>query len=176
MPLLTMALLYLTRPRRIELFPLSNRYFMLISRNQFFMLLLFLVVTLSLGSRLIWLARSDRIIGKVSFTGKSQAGQFMHTYSVIQFRYKDSLYWFNGQDNLLFEENALVPVRFDPGRPADARIDHFLAIWGDRIVFGGIPMLVLLIIFLQREIFPRNYALRLRASRPLISLIKMNEL
>ncbi len=143
---------------------------MLISRTRFFMLLLFLVFMISLGPRLIWLSHSERITGKVSFTGKSLAGQFMHTYAVVQFRYKDSLYLFNGPDNLLFEDNTPVPVRFNPYHPTEARIDQFLSIWGDRLLYGGIPILLLLVIFFQSEIFP--YVIRLKRSHPLISLIE----
>lgn len=143
---------------------------MLISRNQFFLILLFLVVMLALVPRLIWLFNSERITGEVSFTGKSQAGQFMHTYAVVQFRYNDSLFLFNGPDNLLFEDDTPVPVRFNPDQPAEARIDQFVSIWGDRLLYAGIPIVLLLIIFFQPDIFP--YVIRLQKSHPLISLIE----
>ena len=80
--------------------------------------------------------------------------------------------WFNGNDNVLFKPGEIIPVRYTVDNPKDARIDNFVSIWGDTIVYGGIPALVILIIFLQPLIVPRNSKLRLAMRKPYILILQ----
>lgn len=131
---------------------------MQISRNNLFLILLFLIVIPVVGPRWYWLAHSKQVTGHVSFTGKDQAGQLMHTYAVVQFNYQDSLYWFNGPDNILYKDDTPIQVYFDPKDPSDARLGSFLALWGDLLVYGGLPVLFLVIVYFQRDLLPRGFS------------------
>lgn len=139
------------------------------SRNLFFTFLLMLLLPFFVP-RIVWLMRSRAVTGSVSFTGKDQAGQFVHVYAVVTFRANDSLFWFNGPDNMLYEEGTPLPVLYQPDHPADARINSFLSVWGDLLVYTGIPLLLLLILYIHPEIIPWRSRIRFSSARPYVSL------
>jgi hypothetical protein len=145
---------------------------MLLKRNLLFAILLFILCLIFLTPRLLWIHRSESVMGKVSFMGKEQTGQFMHTYPVVQFRYRDSLYWFNGIDNLIFKEDTPVFICFDHVHPTDARINQFLSMWGDQLVYGGVMLFFLLILFIHPGIIPYKATIQIKRSRPFFSLIE----
>ena len=107
----------------------------------------------------------------MSFEGHAQTGQIGHVYSVVWFVAGHDTVWFNGNDNILFKEGETVPVRYQVNHPSDARLNIFPSIWGDTIVYGGIPVSVLLIIFLHPGIVPRRSKIRLNAKRPVIEIV-----
>lgn len=145
---------------------------MVISKNTLFIWLFIIVFSPFLVYKLVWIARSEKTNGVMGFVGKSYTGQIVHRYAVIRFRVgKDSI-WFNGNDNILFKEDEMVPVRYQKHHPADARIDKFPAIWGDTLVYGGIPVLILLLVFLHPHIFPRHTKFRLSGKMPFIQAIQ----
>lgn len=121
--------------------------------------------------KVLWLVNSTKTNGIVSFTGKSITGQIMHRYSVILFMVDEDSIWFNGNDNILFKEGETVPVRYISSHPADARINTFSAIWGDTLVYGGLPVLILLVIFLHPQIIPRQSIIKLATKRPFIEVV-----
>ena len=47
-----------------------------------------------------------------------------------------------------------MSVRYREANPSNARLDTFLAIWGDTVVYGGILELVLLVVFFHPQIVP----------------------
>lgn len=143
---------------------------MTVSRNRFFAFLVVLIMPFFIP-RLIWLQRSQALTGSVSFTGKDQAGQFMHTYAVVTFRVNDSLYWFKGPDNMLYPEGTSIPVLYQPARPSDARIQSFLSVWGDLLVYAGIPFLLLFMLFIHPEIIPWKKKIRLQLATPWIAVV-----
>ena len=107
----------------------------------------------------------------MSFMGKRQAGQFVHVYPVIFFAIANDTVWFNGRDNMVFEEGDNVPVRYQKHRPSDARINLFTAIWGDTIVYGGIPLVILLIVFIHPAIIPYRAKIQLSSRKPFFKLV-----
>lgn len=142
---------------------------MTVSRNRFFAVLVLFFVPFFIP-RLIWLQQSRPVTGSVSFTGKDQAGQFVHTYAVITFRVNDSLYWFNGPDNMLYPEGTPIQVLYQPARPADARINSFLSVWGDLLVYTGIPFLLILILYIHPQIIPWGSRIRFSSRSPYLTL------
>ena len=166
-------LLFLSKPRIYQELTVINQTFtsMLLSKTSFFIILLTLIATPFLLYKVIWLARSTKTNGTMSFNGKSITGQIMHRYSVILFMAGNDSIWFNGNDNLLFKEGETVPVRYISSHPSEARINIFSAIWGDTVVYGGIPVLILLVIFLHPQIIPRQSKIKLATKRPFIEVI-----
>ena len=94
-----------------------------------------------------------------------------HEYAVVTFKAGTQTIWFNGYDNVLFPRRQIVPVRYQPGNPADARIAVFTALWADTLVYTGIPTVILLVLFLHPAIIPRQSKIRLIAKKPYIQLL-----
>jgi hypothetical protein len=144
---------------------------MIISRNSFFLALLLIIVTPFLTHKIIWLARSKATTGTMGFTGKTYAGQIVKVYSVISFVAGNDTVWFNGNDNVLYKEGEAVPVRYQRDHPTDARINIFGSVWGDTVVYAGIPVMMLLIIFIHPSIIPRKACIRFNKRKPFVQVV-----
>lgn len=144
---------------------------MTLSKNIFFSILFAILIIPFLFYKITWLIQSEKTNGTMSFVGKSITGQLEHRYAVIVFTAGKDTIWFNGLDNILFKEGEKIPVRYQKKDPADARIDVFASIWGDTLVYGGIPLAMLLIIFLHPQIVPRNSLLELTLKKPFVKIV-----
>ena len=144
---------------------------MVIRRTHFFAILFGLVLFPVLLQKIIWLAGSEKTTGTISFVGKRYAGQMVYSYSVVWFIVDYDTVWFNGKNGLLFKEGQQVPVRYQRKDPTIARLDVFLAIWGDSLVFGGIPLLILLVIFIHREIITYRSRVMVTRGFPFIKIM-----
>ena len=136
---------------------------MIIRRNIFFLCLFAIIVIPFVGYKVHWLIESVQVKGVMGFVGKSYAGQIVHVYSAIKYPVGKDTLWFNGNDNILYQPGEIVPVRYQIGNPSEARINIFTSLWGDTIVYGGIPLIIVLISFIHPQIFP--YKARIRISR-----------
>jgi len=143
---------------------------MTLSKFRFFVLLILIVTSPFLVYKFIWLAKSRKVNGTMGFVGKDYAGSYVHVYSNIMFMVDKDTIWFNGNDNIFFKEGETVPVRYQVSNPYEARIDNFSAIWGDTVVYGGIPVLILIALFLHPAVIPRRAKIRLNKAKPFISL------
>lgn len=107
----------------------------------------------------------------MGFVGKNQTGQLVHRYSVISFNVGRNTIRFNGNDNIFFKENEPVPVRYQRNHPEEARIDVFSAIWGDTLVYSGIPVLILIVVFLDPKIIPLRSKVKLSVRKPFVKIL-----
>jgi hypothetical protein len=144
---------------------------MIIRKSTLFLFLFTIVFGPFLIYKLLWIARSEKTNGIMGFAGKSYTGTLAHTYAVISFRVGKDTIWFNGNDNILYQEGETVPVRYQKHNPYEARIDIFPSMWGDTLVYGGGPVLVLLVLFLHPHVFPRGSKFRLSLKKPFIQLL-----
>ncbi|HKH61669.1 MAG TPA: hypothetical protein VKA49_12600 [Flavitalea sp.] len=144
---------------------------MLVRRYTFFLTLFILLISPFLVRNLVWLAGSVKTTGTVSFIGRAFAGQGMDFYSVVWFVAGKDTVWFNGKNSLLFTEGKQVPVRYQRTSPSDARLDIFLAIWGDTVIYGGLLEVVLLVVFFHPQIIPYQSKIRLLSRRPFIQIV-----
>ena len=104
------------------------------------------------------------------FVGKSLAGQITHSYSVISFFAGHDTIWFNSDDNIIYEVGETVPVRYQKDNPSDARVNIFADVWGDTLVYGAAPLLIVLMIFLHPKGIPRQSKFRLSSKKPFIRI------
>jgi hypothetical protein len=141
---------------------------MTFSKNKFFLLLSLVVITPFLIYKMLWLAGTQTATGTMGFVGKEYAGQIVHVYSVIKFPAGGNTVWFNGNDNILFKPGEKVPVRYVVKNPKDARINYFVSVWGDTVVYGGIPMLIICVAYLHPLIVPRKSRIRINSKRPYV--------
>jgi hypothetical protein len=139
---------------------------MAIRRTYFFLLLFTILIVPFIIYKIVWLAGSEKTYGKMSFIGKTFSGQMDDVYSVISFMVGKDTIWFNGRNNIFFEEGETLPVRYQPNNPVDAKVNVFLAIWGDTLVYGGIPVLILIVIFVHPQIVPYRSRIQLTVRKP----------
>jgi hypothetical protein len=144
---------------------------MVIGKIPFF-LILFLSLTVPLVTpRLIWIARSRKTMGVMGFEGRGTAGeQIPLTYSNLYYVVGGARVWFTAPPGIGYKEGDPVPVRYLPARVLDARVDTLIGLWGDIIVYGGIPAFILLIFFLHPEVVPWGSGLLLTGKSPYIRL------
>lgn len=123
-------------------------------------------------ARAWWVMRSVPVEGVFEFAGNGFAGdQVKEDYSVISFRAGEKQIWCNGLGNIPFKSGQPVPVRYQPDDPYDARVDIFAAIWGDTLVYSGIPVFMLLVAFLHPKVVPWGSRLRLSWRQPFIRIL-----
>lgn len=135
--------------REPSFFQLINRRAMLLSRTQFFLVLLILLLGSFYVPRLIWLCRSEKAAGRAWFMGHTlELDGSVSGHLVILFRAGQDSAMFNGAANVGFRVGDPVPVRYRRADPSDARIDIPVCIWGDVWVNSLLPELVLLILFI----------------------------
>ncbi len=134
---------------------------MLLTRNQFFLVLSILLLGPFYVPRLIWLNRSEKAVGLACFMGHTlELHGDISSHLVILFKAgKDSIF-FNAADNVGFKvrDRVNIPV----------------CIWGDVWVNSLLPELVLLILFITPRRFdpliPWKAGVRL-GIKPLIKII-----
>jgi lysophospholipase L1-like esterase len=127
---------------------------MVLSKNQFFGILFTLLFTPFLAYKIVWLYGSEKADGKMRFMGKTINGQMTSVYPVISFSTGADTVWFDGEGNNALQPGDKVPVRYQKKNKQDARINSFSGIWMDALIIAGIPAIMLLLIYLHREIFP----------------------
>ena len=148
---------------------------MLLSKNQFLVVLLLIFVAPQLAYKAYWLARSQRTLGVMCFTGHTLETVGVSVHPVIRFKAgKDSLF-FNGNSNVGFPDGQLVPVRYQKNDPYDARIDIPVSIWGDTLAWSLFPILVVLVLFLTPQrlqpLIPAKTSIRLTIKKPFVKII-----
>ena len=144
---------------------------MALSKPTFFAILFFLIVAPFWVVRINWVMHSVKTQGVMQFKGMGLAGdQIPPDYTVISFKAGKETIWFNGLGNLSYKRGEVIPVRFRVDDPYDARVDSFPGIWGDTLVYSGIPSLMLLIIFLHLKVVPWGSKVRLGARKPFIKV------
>ena len=122
---------------------------MTLSRNAFFLSLFLICASPFLIWKLVWLSKTAVTNGKVWFTGRTiELDGSISSHLVILFLAGRDSVTFNAPTNLPFKQDAPIPVRYMRNNPSNARVDTFWRVWGDTIVYGIWPVLVLLVIYL----------------------------
>jgi len=96
--------------------------------------------------------------------------QIRQDYSVVSFKVRGKEIWFNGLGNLSYKPGEIIPIRYQPDDPYDARVDIFAGIWGDALVNSGIPVFLLIVLFLHPEVVPWGSRVRLTVKRPFVQI------
>jgi len=125
-----------------------------------------------LVAKILWLYHSQKTDGIFAFAGMGNSGeQVKLSYSVIYFKYGKETIWFDGLGNLQLKPGTRIPIRYQTNNPSDAKVDIFDGIWMDTIIYGGLPLLVLIVIFLQPDIVPWRSKIRVSPKKPFIQII-----
>lgn len=148
---------------------------MLLSRNQFFLLLWLLFVAPFYFCKILWISGSRQASGLVLFMGHTlELNGSISQHLVVSFAAgKDSVI-FNAGDNLGFHAGDAIPVRYQKNDPSDARVNIPVCIWGDAFVNSLLPILVLLVLYFTPARFdpliPRKASVRI-GIKPFIKII-----
>ncbi|MBO9201048.1 MULTISPECIES: DUF3592 domain-containing protein [Niastella] len=145
---------------------------MVISRTKFFVAIILLLVTPLVVSKIIWLLQAKKTTGIFAFESYGPAlDQIRFPYSMIYFMVGKDTFWFKGPGKLELPENTLVPIRYLPRNPSNAKLDSFRSIWIGTIIYGGIPLLILLVIFLHPAIVPYRSKVHLTLDKPFLRVV-----
>jgi hypothetical protein len=90
---------------------------------------------------------------------------------MIYFKVGKDTIWIKGPSGLGLREDAVVSVRYLPSNPDNAKLDSFQSIWGAIAVFGGIPLGILLVIFLHPEIVPYRSKVWVALHKPFLRVV-----
>ena len=135
---------------------------MAISRNQFFLLLLCLVILAFIAPKIIWVVRAEKTTGRMWYTGHGNLGSALgiSTYSVIRYNANGDSLFFNSNLDLGLQPDEKVSVLFQKNHPSDAMVNSFLSIWAETLIYLLFPILVLAVLFFTPErlhpIIPRK--------------------
>lgn len=145
---------------------------MLMPRTKFFLALFSLLIVPLLLYKVVWLMQSQKANGVFAFEGSGNAlDQMRFPYSDIYFINGGDTVWFKGPGGLHLQPGAIVPIRYQSNNPSNAKLDNFKSIWGATIIYGGIPLLILLVIFLHPEIVPYRSKVKLTPRKPFVWVV-----
>jgi hypothetical protein len=145
---------------------------MTIPRTLFFLVLVLILATTLLSGKMMWLFDSEETTGVFLFQGRGNAlEQIRSGYSFCNFKKGNDTIWFKGPENLNLKEGATIKVRYQRNNPADARVFSFRGFWRGTVIYGSIVFLVILVAFLNKEVFPGGSTIGFPNKKPLIYLI-----
>ena len=145
---------------------------MVIRRHTFFLLLALIYAAVVAGPKLVWFLGSQKTTGIFAFQGRGNAlDQLPERSSFIYFIYRNDTVWFKSLGGLGLPENSPIPVRFQKNNPQDAKIDNFRGIWLPTIVYGSLPLLVLIVAFFHPHIVPWRSRVVVIPRKPFIKVI-----
>lgn len=145
---------------------------MIIHRTKFFLALFSILVIPLVAYRCIWLMQSRKVNAIFAFESLGDAlAQIRFPHSEFWFKDGDDTVWLKGPGSLHLKEGAIIPVRYIPGNEDKSVPDTFRGIWLGTIIYGGIPFLVLLVIFLQPAIIPYKSRVKVMRRQPFVSLV-----
>jgi hypothetical protein len=145
---------------------------MVIRRTTFFLLLALVYIAMVVVPKLVWLSGSKKTMGTFAFQGGGNAlDQFPDRSSFIYFIYSNDTVWFKAPGRLDLPRNSPVRVRFRENDPKAAKIDNFRNIWLPTLVYGSLPLLVLLVTFVHPAIVPYRSRIVLIPRKPFIKVI-----
>jgi hypothetical protein len=125
---------------------------MILSRNQFFLLLFALSLGVCFGYRAVWFATARRATGVMYFVGHTLELQGnISAHAVIRYKAGKDSAFFNAAMSEELKPGQLVPVLYHESDPEEAQVDAFLGLWGQSMIFMIFPVLVLLILYVTPD-------------------------
>lgn len=143
---------------------------MIFRKTTFFLLLFAILVLPFFAWKIIWLAGAAKTNGVIQFRSKGITTSLDGSYLVVSFVANKDTVWFHGRDRGSFTEGEITPVIYQRNNPEDARLNDFASVWGDTLIYSGIPFVILLMLFLQPAIVPWRSRIRIVRHSPYLLL------
>jgi hypothetical protein len=135
---------------------------MIITRVQYYFLLLAVCFAPFVLYKIGWLAISKPCIGTVVSIGETHGRRVgQQTYPVVQFTVDQKIITAYGDYNLPYAEGDLYPIRYNRYNPENTRLNTFLGCWIDTLIWCTIFTVIVSIVFLVEGIVPRNKLVKL---------------
>ncbi|RYF86538.1 MAG: DUF3592 domain-containing protein [Chitinophagaceae bacterium] len=100
--------------------------------------------------------QSKKATGKVEGIGSASGISLgRDTYALVSFSTGKDTVYFQGKDDD-YQQSDIVPLRYQPKNPEDARIATFHSLWGNTIAYIGAPLLFLTIFFFAKDLVPHR--------------------
>ena len=148
---------------------------MLFSKNSFFFLLFLLLFCPIVLPNLIWLLKSVKTTGRVEGIGQATGISLgSDTYAYISFTAGKDTVYFQGKDDD-YKEGDIVPLRYQPKEPENAKVAAFWSVWGNTIAYCGVPLIFWIICFFAPDIVPKG-AKVLVGKKPFLKVINRTPL
>jgi len=151
---------------------------MILSRNQFFLLLFMLIVMPFYAVKLNWIAHSTVTGGRMWFKGHTleDLGNISE-HLVIKYKVGNDSLWFDTMNDEM-EEGSIVSVRYQTNNPKDAKINSFKWLWMDTLLYSMAPLLIFLVLYLTPDKFdpliPKKAKIIIR-KKPFIEIANNNQ-
>jgi hypothetical protein len=118
-----------------------------LSRNQFFILLFIIFIGPFIAYKTIWIITSEKTMGRILFRGRMIEVQGTSDHSVIKYKAgKDSLF-FNTEDDLEMKKREIVSVLYQKNNPSNACVNNFAGVWLGTLIYALFPFLIILALF-----------------------------
>lgn len=129
---------------------------MILTRKQFFVLGILVLVAPWFIYKALWIATSTKTNGIVLYNKEVYLRSMPQSCPIIQFKTNNEVIEFAGDYNLSFKEGDSIAVRYHTSSPENAKAAVFVSLWMNTIVYASIPLLVWLILFIAPGIIPKN--------------------
>lgn len=151
---------------------------MILSRNQFFLLLFALSMGVCFGYRVVWFATAKRATGVMHFVGHTLELQGnISAHAVIRYKAGKDSAFFNAAMNEELKPGQHVPVLYHESDPEDAQVDAFIGLWGQSMIFTIFPILVLMILFVTPDrldpVIPQKCKVLLFKEKKLVRIVPL---
>jgi hypothetical protein len=151
---------------------------MTVTKNQFFLLLFILLASPFILYKVWWINNAKKVNGIVHFIGHTiELNGGISSHLVILFHNGSSKQTFNAPRSLNYKVGDRVPVLYQKNKPSEARVNTWIRIWGDTIVYSLWPVLVLLVMYFTPEssdpIIPKNCRIRF-GKKPILKIVKLS--
>ena len=145
---------------------------MIMHRSKFFLALISIWIIPLVAYKCIWLMQSRKVNGIFAFESLGPAlDQIRFPHSELWFRNGKDTVWLIGPGGLHRKKGDVVPLRYIPGNEAKAKVDNFKGMWMGTVIYGGIPLLILLAISLHPEIIPYRSKVKLTRRQPFVYVV-----
>ena len=99
---------------------------MLLGKHPFFFLLLGLIITPFIISKIVWFTTTEKTMGRVAGIGhESGMSLGISSYSLVEFSMGNKIFSFHGGEENL-KEGDMVAIRYPRTNPEDAKLDTWL--------------------------------------------------
>ena len=130
---------------------------MLLTRSKYYFFLLLLCLSPFVLYKVGWLAISKPAVGKVLYIDETYGRKIgRQEYPVVEFQTEKYVVTVSGNYNLNYNKGADYPIRYNRFKETDTRLNTFLGLWIDTLIWCSIFATTISLTFIAKGIVPRR--------------------